>query len=293
MRKKIIKICIPILFLAGFLAIVVFSQKEIEEQKFPITPSDFSTFVYSYINDSIVNKNIRDARRAYKNLHAIISTEESLYSTNPSVQLLDPSIAEDCYDSAFAAYFVIFKNDADNLFNNSTWNETHLDTLKSEAEELLRDYKGTSQNTGDLTTYIGWVDGYYKAKNLIEKTSKRCKSKEDYDNLINNANKYIGFPYINNTQLQGIVKKVKDNAENPWWNNINDRVDNMLTRKPKFYKTYDNFLKKYYTPLYNDLQCFGNLYPSYSVRCSDFRNDIRKIQTQTYSYYERYYSIDD
>ena len=256
MSKKIIKICIPILFLAGFLAIVVFSQKEIEEQKFPITPSDFSTYVDNYINDSIVNKDIREARQAYKKLYAIICTEDSLFSANPSAKLLEPYTAEDCYNKAFAAYFGIFKKDADDLFNKATWNNTHLNNLKSEAEELLQAYKGASQNEGELSTYISYVDGYSKAKNLIEYKSKKCTSKTGYDNLITEANKYTRYPYNNNTQLQGIVNTVKNNAKDAWWRYLDNKVNNLSSRC-NMYTDYSDFYENYFKPLRDNIEDFS------------------------------------
>lgn len=222
--KTVIKVLIPLLVLAGLGVIIFTTQKSIDEMHSgSIDKHDFKAYVSQYAVDSIQNQSVDDARIQYAKLYDIITTESSITVTdsNGTALLLDASDADECYQDAFDAYYPFFRNQADRLFNSSTWNPTELKNIKSEAEDLVN-RKGVDQRSDSLNLYIHYVSGYYNCKSLIQ-SAKSCSSRSTYLFVKKHFSDYLCYPYNKCTDLRD-VSFARQTAENAWKSSIEKEV---------------------------------------------------------------------
>lgn len=287
MKYTIFKVVIPLMVLAGIIAFIISTQKPIEElnSELNIKPFDFKNYVDNYISDSISGKQIREAQARYNQLYAIITTEASITIRTDSTgngSLLDPQSAEECYAQAFSSYFDVFRHDADNMFTNSTWDKDRRDFIKTEAKRLLT-LQGTAMRKDSLEHYISYVNGYDNAIKLIAK-AKCCSGKRGYDDYTNEAAKYKGYPYKNNSKLANILTDVRQNALDGWKKTLETITDEFCkTPNSKFY-SYPEFNDSYQS-VYNRIE----EYPYNTAWTNDLKKRLNEKEKQVKEYFKSKY----
>lgn len=244
MNKNIIKIGVPAMVLCGIIAIVAITQKPIDElsSDMRIKPLDFNAYVDKYIKDSVDIRPKSVSCQGYQKLYEIITTETSIMATKNSGQepLISDGEATICYERAFQAYYSIYDNDASQLFASSAWDESKLNEIKTEAENLLQRKGISSSASQNLKKYIEYVNEYYSAIGLI-KRSRYCSSASEYNSYCNKAKSYQVVPYSNNSRLKNIVSEVAENAKSGWRNSITNYVEMVCGRSCSYYSSYPEF----------------------------------------------------
>ena len=228
MNKKIIKIGVPILVLVIIVIIIAVTQKNInplDGQR--IESQEFETYVGQYIADSISGQTLANAQRGYQTIYDIIETETTISAktSSGSTTLLSAAEADDCYKRIFDSYYTIYEQTANRLFSSSTWNANELKEIRNDANDLLK-RQGTSAKKDSLNNYVKYVNGYYSAKGLLNK-SKHCTNLNSYQNLCNEAKKYKKYPYTNNSELKNIQRTVSSQAKGSWKRHLDKEVSNL------------------------------------------------------------------
>lgn len=243
MNKNIIKIGVPIMVLVSIIIIIATTQKPINKlsSELSIEPFDFKAYVDNYISDSIEGQTCSASKNGYDKLYKIISTESSITSTTENGQkpLLSPQDAAECYENAFQSYFSIFGPEVARLFSSSTWGEGQLSRIRIESQRLLS-LRGSESAKDSLNHYINYVNGYYSATKLINR-SRHCSSAGDYERYLNSARAYNTFPYNNNSKLKSITTKVANNAQEGWQKSITKYVESVCDRSCDYYNSYIEF----------------------------------------------------
>lgn len=244
MKKKTLKMMVPIIMLVAIVVIVALNQKPITElsSDLHIEPLNFNAYVNQFISDSIKGQTSGTAKANYDILYQIIKTEASIItasSTQSSIPLLSAQDAEELYAKAFSAYFPIWMDATDRLFASPTWSNSTLSNIKSESERLLA-LEGSSGGRDSLMHYIDYVNGYNAAEKLI-RYSKYCNSADSYDSYCSRAKDYQGYPYKNNSDLNNIKSTVEENARNSWRSSIENKVESVckIDNPNKFYSLYN------------------------------------------------------
>ena len=238
--KTTIKILVPLLVLAGIGAIIISTQKSINELHVkPIEQHDFKAWVSQYAADSISGQSYADAKSHYAMLYDMITTEASVIASDgqTSSPLIDAKGADTCYESAFAAYFPVFANRADNFFRGSDWPAGDRRSIKEEAESLKKRQGKSQSHLNSLNNYINYVDGYDKCKMIIRK-AQSCRSFETYDYVSKNYSKFCCNPYNHCSDLNGI-SSAKQTAATTWRNYISQEVREVYNRN--YYGDYSDF----------------------------------------------------
>lgn len=263
MNKNIIKIGVPVMVLCGIIAIVAITQKPIDElsSDMRIKPLGFNAYVDKYIKDSVDIRPKSASCQGYQKLYEIITTETSIMVTRNSEQdsLISSGEAAILYERAFQAYYSIYDNDASQLFASSTWDESKLSEIKTEAEDLSQRKGISSSASQNLKKYIEYVNEYYSAIGLI-KRSRYCSSASEYNSCCNKAKSYQVAPYSNNSKLKNIAKDVSDNAQTGWRNSITNFVEMVCGRSCSYYSSYEDFYNGDYLSAKNKINEYNNTF---------------------------------
>lgn len=275
MNKNVIKIGVPILVLCGIIAIIASTQKTITEisSDLKISSHDFNAYVDGYMRDSVNIRPRSSAYQGYQKLYEIIATEASITVTRASGQmpLISSSEAEACYERAFQTYYSIYDNDASQLFSSSTWDESMLNEIKTEAQDLSQREGVSSSASENLRNYIKYVEGYYSAIKLIAQ-SRYCSSASAYDKYCKDAKLYQNVPYTNNSRLKNIAKDVSDNAQTGWRNSITNFVEMVCGRSCSYYSSYEEFYSGDYYIAKNKIDEYNNKFSTSWGR--DLKNNL-------------------
>ncbi|MBP5540538.1 MAG: hypothetical protein J6X88_02705 [Bacteroidales bacterium] len=260
MNTKIIKIAVIVLVVTGFVVYSILNLHSIDNMSFlKVEPFNFSTYVDQQAAETIKDQPKQSAQNAYLQLYQEISTEASLNhttSSNPSpAPLLSQNDAKECYTTIFLAYFSVFRQWADAVFQSNNWNSRNLDQIKSEADSL-RNYQGVTRPALDsLEKFSSYVVGYRKAYNLLYAP---CSRKATYDNLCNEARSYCVYPYRNNGSIgPDFANKVGNAARQKWHKSITDEVNDFARHNDYYYNSQDA-LDYDYTVIYDRITEYGS-----------------------------------
>lgn len=243
MKKTLIKIGLPFIVLAVIFAVIISTQKPIEElsSDLRINSFNFNNYVETYISDSIKGKPLIVAQSGYDHLYDIIKTESSIEVTDSigNHPLITSQEAEELFTKSFKAYFFIFGSEVNRFFSNSEWKDSELNKIKTESQRLLT-MQGTAFAKDSLNNYTKYVNGYYSAKRLM-RIAKNCSSKSSYEDYCKRARSYKCYPYNNNASFANIVSSVSNDAISGWQQAINDAVNNLINKPNYDFGTYSNF----------------------------------------------------
>ncbi len=285
MKKTLIKIGLPFIVLAVIFAVIISTQKPIEElsSDLRINSFNFNNYVETYISDSIKGKPLIVAQSGYDHLYDIINTESSIELTDSmgNHPLITSQEAEELFTKSFKAYFYIFGSEVNRFFSNSEWKDSELNKIKTECQRLLAK-QGTTFAKDSLNNYTKYVNGYYSARRLI-RNAKNCSDKSTYEDYCKRARSYKCYPYNNNSSLVNIVSTVSNEAISGWQQAINDAVNNLINKPNYDFGTYSNF----YTELqsvFSKITDYNNTFNS--SWGSDLRAKLNNKDTVVKQFYQ-------
>lgn len=265
MKNKFIKVTILIFVMAGITAAIILTQQSISRfaANQSIESFEFENYAKQMVDENIIGS-ASTAKLQYVEIYDIIKTENSV-QTNEG-KIISQTVADECYNYAFRAYWNIYDNELSKYFNKSQkeWKISKRNEISKELKDLKGRY-GSSNNSSDIEKYEKYLSNYKKALDIIENSTK-CTDYTSYNKVCSEYQQYQKSPYINATNLADSLKNVSTNAKNSWKNYIVNEI-NALSNKD--FSMDDN--KSNFTMEYNMLK---PQWVAYENTISKYDNDI-------------------
>lgn len=213
--KKGIKITLIAIVAIGIIAtIAIFTSNITSGPNDKIVVGDFKNHIQERVDNEIKGKEFHAAQAGYQSIMAEINTEASIILGN-GLRNLSVEDEKACKQAAFYEYAPIFADYGTNYFTRSSWDESTINTLKSEATELLgmSIAEAKTDVDKDLKAIINNVNDYYAAWKVANSAS-RCTSVSTIPSYKSQASKYLHSPLTNNASLSSALKNVEQQAKN-------------------------------------------------------------------------------
>ncbi len=255
--KKIIKIALIALVVVGILfAIIHFANGMGDSVQKPIATTSFEKHVQSRTDSEIKGKEYAEAKKAYSSIIQEIKTEASIVLGDGTPNLSHSEVLR-ANKIAFYEYAPIFSDYGISYFRKSSWDDSVLKELRSEAAALKNQgiaEPGTTVLT-NLDKIVTNVNEYYAAWQ-IAKSASHCSSVSAIATLKNSANKYKHSPLTNNASLSAALNSVETNAKNAVIRNISGYCNSVANR-------YSN---------YGSYEAWTSAYESACKRIADYKS---------------------
>lgn len=243
--KKIIKISLIAFVIIGILfAIIYFANGMGDSVQKPIATTSFEKHVQSRTDSEIKGKDYDEAKKAYSSILQEIATEASIVLGDGTKKLSDEEVLR-VKKIAFYEYAPIFADYGTSYFQKSSWDDSMLKELRSEAVSLKS--QGIAESgTKVLTTLdkiVTNVNEYYAAWQ-IAKNASHCSSVSAIATLKNSANKYKHSPLTNNASLSAALNSVEANAKSAVIRNISGYCHSVANRYSN-YGSYETWTSAY------------------------------------------------
>ena len=213
--------------LGGIAFVIARTQKSIDKMNpTELEPFDFNTYLSEEVQQSDFNHlSFQQAKEEYERIYDLVKTEAFVTcadSLGVKGQLLDSDSALACYEAAFGAYWPVFQNMVDNLFESDWSRQTErLNDIKAEAENLQQ-REGISSKADSLNAYIEYVNTFDQVVFWLSNLS--CTSSQQYDDLVSMGRRYQRYPLNNNSELLAQLNMVPTTAKNKWNQHVVNNV---------------------------------------------------------------------
>ncbi len=243
--NKIIKITLLIFVMIGLGAIVVLFMSNIKDvDNVDIEATDFEKHIQGSVDCDIKGADYAQATAGFDNIVEEIETERFVTLNNNQHGISEES-QQKCNKMAFFAYAPIFTHYSKSYFQQSSWSETILDSLKWRATFMLN--MNIAEDDTDmynqLKTTIKNVEDYYAILSLNDSSSK-CTSVQSAKNMISEANDFKREPFTNNEILRTRLNNVPSNAKTSCATYIKNRCRYVANHYDE-YGSYENFYSAY------------------------------------------------
>lgn len=213
--KKYIKISLITIIAIGIIASIVyfFNGMGSGGQKV-IATTDFEKEIQARTDAEIKGKEYSEAHKGFNSILQQIKTEESITLADGTKNLTEAEVKK-AKKIVYYEYAPIFTKYGVSYFNKSSWDDSVIKSLRSEAQDMLsmNIAESETQVYADLTKIARTVDEYYAAWSVANSAS-HCSSVSAIASLIASANGYKKAPLINNASLAAALNAVPTNAKN-------------------------------------------------------------------------------
>lgn len=243
--KRSIKIALIAIVAMGIIAAIAYYAQGIGSGvNKPIATTDFEKQVQDSVNANIKGKDYLTAHGAFCSIMAEIETEASV-TLGSGQKSLSESEVQKSGQIVFFDYAPIFTDYGKAYFTRSSWDDSTLKELKSEATMLIGldiAEHGTDVNN-DLQAIVRYVNDYYAAWKVVNAAS-RCSAVNAIATYKAQANGYLHAPLTNNASLSAALKNVEADAKASVVRSIANSCDH-VARRYAAYGSYQAFYAAY------------------------------------------------
>lgn len=285
--KNGIKIAIIAIVAIILIVAIVFSIKDLSggaDKVMATTP--FEKTVEAKVAEQIEGKDYSAARSGFDAIMNYIDTETSITLADGKKNVA-PEEAANAKAMVFNAYAPLVINKGAEIFARTSWSDSELNQLSSEASRLAG--IGTDANlNSQLSNIVNIVTTYKQAWGVVT-SAKNCSSISNISTLAAKAENYKRDPLTNNASLMAALKDVPATAKNAVASSLCSQAA-ALKNKYSSYSSWSSFLTKYNT-LSNTLDTYVNSYGSNS-KISQAYSYLSTAYDWAYSYFNSYYEYD-
>lgn len=212
--KKYIKISLIAVIAIGIICSIVYFISGIGSggDKIIATTS-FEKQIQARTDAEIKGKEYNDAQTGFNSILQEINTEASVTLGDGTKNLTEAEVQK-AKKIVFYEYAPIFTKYGKAYFKKSSWDDSVLKSLRSEAQILQTmniAEKGTAVYS-DLLEIATNVDDYYAAWG-VAKSASHCSTVSAIASLMSSANRYKKDPLMNNASLAAALNSVESNAK--------------------------------------------------------------------------------
>ena len=210
-----LKIILIVVVLLGIAGTVFYFMRGMDDSGGKIiAQTPFEKIINSQVQKKIVGHEYAEAAAGFDAVLNDIDTEASIMNGDGTPQL-QQSEAENCRKIAFFAFEAIFEKMQENYFKRSSWSDTELADIKSQAQRLLDMKIAEGKAYLNLQSAVKNVDDYHAAWAAV-KSAAHCTTVSAVKAVGNNVDKYNHAPLTNNVSLNEAMQGAYSQAKPRW-----------------------------------------------------------------------------